>query len=163
MSTLVEMAAQLVVSHVSKTPMSTDQIISELNKVYAGLKNLETGTQVDAVNETTPVLTVKEAFRKNEVICLVCGKGGFKTLGRHLTTAHDMTPREYRKQFGIPTKQALVAKSYSATKRKSALDRGLGDNLAKAREVRQANIDAKKATAVLDEGHVAEVAVAVGS
>jgi predicted transcriptional regulator len=89
---------------------------------------------------------VKEAFKKGEVLCMVCGKGGFKTLARHLGTAHAMMPGAYKKQFGIPSKQPLSAKSYSEARRKMALERGLADNLAKAREVRMANIEAKKAS-----------------
>lgn len=164
MSTLVEMTARLVASQASNTSMSTDQIISELNKVFTCLKNLESGQQADAIVESNSALTLKEAFKKNEVICLVCGKGGFKTLTRHLSTAHDMKPGAYRKQFGISSKQPLAARSYSQARRASALDRGLADNLAKAREVRRTNIEALKATAVVvEDSPVAEIAVAVGS
>ena len=59
-----------------------------------------------------------------------------------------MKPGAYKKQFGIPSKQALSAKNYSEARRKMAQDRGLADNLAKAREVRMANIEAKKAAPV---------------
>jgi predicted transcriptional regulator len=158
MSTLVEMTARLVSSQVSNTSMSTDQIISELSKVFTCLKNLESGQQGEAIVETNSVLTIKEAFKKNEVICMVCGKG-FTTLTRHLSTAHDMNPKEYRKQFGISSKQPLAARSYSQAKRKSALDRGLGDILAKARA---AKIETQNsATVVVDESPVVDVAVAV--
>jgi len=159
MSTLIEMTAILVASQASNTSMSTDQIISELNKVFTCLKNLESGQQADAIVESNSALTLKEAFKKNEVICLVCGKGVFKTLTRHLSTAHDMKPGAYRKQFGISSKQPLAARSYSQARRASALDRGLADNLAKAREVRRTNIEALKATAVVvEESPVVEVA-----
>jgi len=145
MATLVEIAAQIVASHASSTPMTSDQLIFEIGKVHNALKNLEAGQSVEGVEETKTALTVKEAFKKGEVICMVCGKGGFKTLARHLSTAHSMKPGEYKKQFGIPSKQPLSAKSYSESRRKMAQDRGLADNLAKAREVRMANIEAKKA------------------
>ena len=56
-----------------------------------------------------------------------------------------MKPGEYKKQFGIPSKQPLAAKSFSESRRKMAMDRGLVDVLAKARETRAANIKAKKA------------------
>lgn len=92
-------------------------------------------------------MSVKEAFKKNEVVCMVCGKGGVKTLARHLSTAHQMKPGAYKKQFGIPRAQTLSAKSYSESRKKMAMDRGLADNLAKAREVRMANIEAKKTVA----------------
>lgn len=146
MATLVEIAAQLVASHASSTPMTSDELLAEIAKVHAALKNLEAGQGVEGVEEAKPSLSIKDAFKKNEVVCLVCGKGGFKTLARHLSTAHGMKPGAYKKQFGIPSKQALSAKSYSESRRKMAQDRGLADNLAKAREVRMANIEAKKET-----------------
>jgi len=145
MATLVEIAAQIVASHASSTPMTSDQLIFEIGKVHNALKNLEAGQSVEGVEEAKPSVSVKDAFKKGEVVCMVCGKGGFKTLARHLSTAHGLKPGEYKKQFGIPSKQALSAKNYSEARRKMAQDRGLADNLAKAREVRMANIEAKKA------------------
>jgi predicted transcriptional regulator len=146
MATLVEIAAQLVSSHASNTPMTSDELLVEIAKVHSALKKLEAGEIVEeTAEEVKPALTLKEAFRKNEIVCLLCGKGGFKTLARHLSTAHGMKPGAYKKQFGIPSKQALSAKSYSESRRKMAQDRGLAENLAKAREVRMANIEAKKA------------------
>lgn len=144
MATLVEIAAQIVASHASNTPMTSDQLIFEIGKVHAALKNLEAGEPAEGSEEVKTSLTVKEAFKKGEVVCMLCGKGGFKTLARHLNTAHGMKPGEYKKQFGIPGKQPLAAKNYSDARRKMALDRGLADNLAKARGVRMANIEAKK-------------------
>ena len=144
MATLVEIAAQIVASHAASTPMTSDQLIFEIGKVHSALKNLEAGEPVEGSEEVKTSLSVKEAFKKAEVVCMLCGKGGFKTLARHLNTAHGMKPGEYKRQFGIPGKQPLAAKNYSDARRKMALDRGLADNLAKARGVRMANIEAKK-------------------
>lgn len=152
MATLVEIAAQLVSSHASSTPMTSDELLAEISKVHAALKSLEAGETLEGVEEARPNLTLKEAFRKNEVVCLVCGKGGFKTLARHLSTAHGIKPGAYKKQFGIASSQALSAKSYSEARRKMAQDRGLADNLAKAREVRMANIEAKKGVVAAKPG-----------
>jgi predicted transcriptional regulator len=145
MATLVEIAGQLVAAHAATSKLTTDEMLLELGKVHAALKALESGQVVEGEAEAKPTLTVKEAFKKNEVVCMVCGKGGFKTLARHLSTAHQMKPAAYKKQFGIPSKQPLSAKSYSETRRAMAVDRGLADNLAKARQVRMGNIEAKKA------------------
>lgn len=148
MATLVEIAAQLVSSHASSNQMTTDELLAEISKIHAALKKLDGGESLDTTEEAKPTLTIKEAFKKNEVVCMICGKGGFKTLTRHLSTAHGMKPNAYKKQFGIPSKQSLSAKSYSESRRAMALDRGLADNLAKARDVRMANIEAKKADTV---------------
>ena len=145
MATLVEIAGQLVAAHATSNKLTTEELILELSKVHAALKNLEEGHTVEGEAEAKPAMTMKEAFKKNEVVCMVCGKGGFRTLARHLSTAHQMKPGAYKKQFGIPSKQSLSAKSYSEARRAMALDRGLGDVLAKARETRMANFEAKKA------------------
>lgn len=145
MATLVEITGQLVAAHAASSNLTTEELIAELSKVHAALKNLEEGNAVEGTEEVKPTITLKEAFRKNEVVCMVCGKGGFKTLTRHLSTAHELKPGAYKKQFGIPSKQSLSAKSYSESRKQMALDRGLADNLSKARAVRMANIEAKKA------------------
>ena len=146
MATLVEIAGQLVAAHAASSNLTTDELLAELGKVHAALKNLEAGNAVEEGGAAVkPTLTLKEAFKKNEVVCMVCGKGGFRTLARHLSTSHQLKPGAYKKQFGIPSKQSLSAKSYSEARRAMAQERGLADNLAKAREVRMANIEAKKA------------------
>ena len=147
MSTLVELASTIVSSHASTTPMSTDELLQEIQKVYSALQTLETGSEVTASVEAKPALTVKQAFKANEVICMVCGKGKMKILTRHLKLAHDMKPGQYRKQFGIPSSQPLSAKALTEARRKMAQERGLADNLAKAREVRAAKIKAQKGPA----------------
>lgn len=145
MQTLVELASSIVSSHASTTPMSTDELLQEIQKVHAALQTLETGKDVAAPEEAKPALTVKQAIKANEVICMVCGKGKMKTLTRHLKQAHGMKPGEYRKQFGIPRDQPLSAKSLTESRRKMAQERGLAANLAKAREVRAAKLKAQKA------------------
>jgi predicted transcriptional regulator len=144
MPTLVELASSIVSSHAATTPMSTDELLQEIQKVYSALQTLEAGKEAPAPGEAKPALTVKQAFKANEVICMVCGKGKMKTLTRHLMQAHGMKPGEYRRQFGIPSKQPLSARTLTEARRKLAQERGLADNLAKAREVRAAKIKAQK-------------------
>ncbi|WP_318557269.1 MucR family transcriptional regulator [Geobacter anodireducens] len=146
MATILEMTAQIVSAHAGSTSLSSDEILAELKKVHAALTALETGVSLEkpAEEEQKPALTIRQAFKKEEVVCMICGKGGMKTLTRHLSTVHEMKPREYRKQFGIPSKQPLAAKSFSEERRKMAQERGLGDVLAKAREARMANLQKKK-------------------
>jgi len=135
--------------------MTTDQLIGEIQKVHAGLKRLESGLQIQD-EEVKPTISVKDAFRKHEVVCLICGKGGFKTLTKHLGLAHGVTPRLYRKQFGISFKQPLTAKSYSEERRRTAVESGLADKLVKAR---LAKVGSKEAAApvVVAEGPVVKV------
>jgi predicted transcriptional regulator len=144
MPTLCELAAEIVKAHASTTQMTSGELLKEIQDVFAALEALEAGKEVAAPEEVKPSITVKQAFKKDEVICMVCGKGGMKTLSRHLKQAHDMKPGQYRKQFGIKRTQPLTAKSFTESRRKLAEERGLGEVLAKAREKRAAKLKAKK-------------------
>lgn len=137
MATIMEMAAEIIAAHASTTPMSKDELIVELNEVHSALAALEKGETVETTEaeENAPAVSRKKAFGKDKIYCMICGKG-FKTLSRHLKTSHEMTASEYRKQFDIPRSQSLAAKNYSESRRQMAVDRGLADNLAKARAAR---------------------------
>lgn len=149
MSTLLEMAVEIVSAHASATSMSKDELISEIASVYQALSALEKGEsiQTEQADDAKPAISAKRSIGKNAITCMICGKA-MKTLTRHLKTAHDLKPGQYRKQFGIPRTQSLAAKSYSESRRQMAIDRGLGDKLALARAARgKAKTAAPKAKA----------------
>ena len=137
MQTLSELTVQVLTARLAKRDMSLEELQKEMVAISNQLKAIDAGTELEPVVEaptqvTKPQLTIKQAFKKDEVICMICNKG-FKTLKRHLTMAHSLKPGEYRKQFGIPSTQSLAAKSYSDSRRQMALDKGLGEGLAKFR------------------------------
>lgn len=139
MSTVTELTVEIVTAYASNNPMTADELISQINKVHAALKALEAGEQIPAEKEeVVKTISPKASIKKNEIICLVCNKGGFKTLTRHLKSAHNMKPKDYKKQFGIPSKQPLSAKNLTESRKQIATERGLADNLAKARAARKA-------------------------
>ncbi len=147
MATLLELTASIVSSHASITELSSEELLQEIQKVHSALQKLESfiTEEGEAAEAKGPAISLKKAFQADQVICMVCGKSGMKTLARHLAQVHKMKPWEYRKQFGIPRTQALTAKNFSESRRKMAQDRGLADNLAKAREIRAAKLRSKKA------------------
>lgn len=147
-SLLVELTANIVSSHATSVELSSDELLQEIQRVYAALKNLESDQTVEeeqTSKENAPAINPKKSIQKDQIICLICGKGGFKTLSRHLKQSHDMKASAYRKQFGIAAGTPLAAKSYSEARRQSALDNNLGEKLAAGRAKRLATLAAKKA------------------
>ncbi|ACD96028.1 MucR family transcriptional regulator [Trichlorobacter lovleyi] len=148
-SILVELTANIVSSHAATVEMSSDELLQEIQKVYAALKNLDSDNVIEegtVAKEAAPAISPKKSIQKDQIICLICGKGGFKTLSRHLKQAHGLKASEYRKQFGIASGTPLAAKNYSEARRQSAINNNLGEKLAKGRATRMANLAAKKAT-----------------
>lgn len=141
-STLTELTASIVSAHAATVEMTQDELLVEIQKVHATLKALEEGAVVSPEQpleaEAAPVMSAKKSIQKNQIVCLICGKGGLKTLTRHLKQVHGINPAAYRKQFGLPAGTPLAAKSYSEARREAALKNNLGEKLSKGREAYQA-------------------------
>lgn len=136
MSNILEMATNIVTAHASSSAMTKEELIAEITEVHAALSALEKGEEIEAQaaaeEEQAPAISKRKAFGKKQVFCMICGKG-MTTLTRHLKSAHQMTPKEYRTQFDIPRTQPLAARDYSESRRKMAIEKDLGAGLAKAR------------------------------
>ncbi len=137
---LVELTAEVVAAHVSVNEMGKEELLDELDSVFQKLCALageEAELSAAAPVETKPAVELSQAFGKDKVYCMVCGKG-FTTLKKHIATSHKLSPKDYRKKFNIPAKTALVAKNYSEQKKKIAQTLGLAEKLAEGRKKRKA-------------------------
>ena len=75
--------------------------------------------------EQEPAVSIKKSVTKKFIICLECGKEQ-KMIKRHLHTAHDTNPDEYRAKWGLAHTYPMVAPVYAALRRKLATEIGLG-------------------------------------
>lgn len=71
-------------------------------------------------------------FTRDKVFCMVCGRG-FITLKKHIAVSHQMTPKEYRRMFGIPANKPLMAEAYSEYRKKVSARMGLASKIVKSR------------------------------
>lgn len=83
--------------------------------------------------ENVPVMPVEDSFRDEEIVCLICGKGGMKTLARHLNFIHNMKAGQYRKLFGLKSDRLLTSKNYSEARRRFAEEHVTPESISKAR------------------------------
>jgi len=142
---LLQMTADIVASHASMNELTQGDLLAEIDQVYGKLAGLAGGVEGEMelaleigsleTEKLKPAVPLDAAFGSDKVFCMVCGKG-MKTLKRHLTTAHDMKPGQYRKAFGIPAGTALVAREYSEARKKMAKDLNLAERLVEARAAR---------------------------
>ena len=61
----------------------------------------------------------------DHIVCLEDGKK-LKMLRRHLKTAYNMTPEEYRERWNLPADYPMVAPNYAAQRSELARKIGLG-------------------------------------
>jgi predicted transcriptional regulator len=134
---VIELTAEIVSAHASVNEMSREDLLDEIQSVFAKLSSLVGSETVEtaAAAEVKPTISLKKAFGSDKVYCLECGKG-FTTLKKHLAVSHNQSPKDYRKKFNIPSKTPLVARNYSEAKKKMAQKLGLAEKLAAGRKKR---------------------------
>jgi predicted transcriptional regulator len=70
-------------------------------------------------------VSVRSSVKPDAIICLVCGSKN-KMIKRHLSTAHGITPAQYRAEFGLKADYPMVAPNYSEQRASLARSIGLG-------------------------------------
>ena len=84
-----------------------------------------TGRKARMQAKPAPAVPIKKSFTPDWIICLEDGKK-FKSLRRHLRTAYDMTPEQYRDKWSLPPDYPMVAPNYAAARSQLAKQMGLG-------------------------------------
>jgi len=115
------MTAELVSAHVGSNPVAIAELPSLIQDVYRKL--LTVGTEAPVPERPKPAVPIKRSVLPDYIVCLEDGKE-LKMLKRHLKTAYDMTPEDYRERWGLPADYPMVAPNYA--KRRSALAKRIG-------------------------------------
>lgn len=118
---IVSMAKDLVMALIQENLLAPEDMQKELQKTHTSLLALKAKEEGDGSGETmespTPrQVNWKKSIRKNSVECLICGAVFKQLSARHLST-HNLDPRTYRQQFGIPSIQPLSAKATTEMRR----------------------------------------------
>ena len=70
-------------------------------------------------------MSIRKSITPDYIVCLEDGKK-LKMLKRHLMTAYNMTPSEYRARWGLKADYPMVAPSYALKRQELAKKIGLG-------------------------------------
>ena len=118
-----EQVAEIVASYLKKNKVNPDEIAGVIGQVYSSLSRL--GQPLVMAEAPRPAVPIRRSVGPDAITCLSCGYRG-QMLKRHLTSAHHLTPDEYRKQWNLPIDYPMVAISYSTRRSELAKQFGLG-------------------------------------
>ncbi len=121
---LLALTSEIVSSHVSNNPVSPTDLTLVIQSVYDKLAELA-GDKGEVEEELVPAVSVKKSVTDEYIICLEDGKK-LKMLKRHLKTAYNLTPEEYRARWGLPSDYPMVAPAYARKRQALAKQIGLG-------------------------------------
>ena len=120
---LLGLTEKIVSAHVGNNAISSADLPDLIKTVHAALTNITTAGQ--SAPTPKPVVPIKRSVTPNHIVCLEDGKK-FKMLKRHLKTDHNMTPKEYRVRWGLPSDYPMTAPAYAAQRSELAKKIGLG-------------------------------------
>lgn len=117
------LTAQIVSAHVSNNAVAPDSLPSLIQEVYKTLAGV--GKEPAAAERPQPAVPVKKSVMPDHIVCLEDGKK-LKMLKRHLKTAYNMTPEQYRERWGLGGDYPMVAPNYAKHRSSLAKKIGLG-------------------------------------
>ena len=122
---LLKLASDIVAAYVSNNPVPVSELPSMIKSVHSTLGGLSGSTSADMPTAQKPAVTVKKSITPEFIICLEDGKK-LKMLKRHLKTAYNMSPEQYRDRWALPPDYPMVAPNYAAARSQLAKQMGLG-------------------------------------
>ena len=122
-SDLLALTVDVVAAHVSNNDVPVEDLSALIQDVYKTLNGL--GAEAQEAEKPTPAVPIKKSVTPDYIICLEDGKK-LKMLKRHLKTAYDMTPEEYRERWGLAADYPMVAPNYAKHRSSLAKKIGLG-------------------------------------
>src|SRR5262249_9838974 len=122
-SDVLALTAQIVSAHVSNNVVTLDALPSLIKDVYKTLSGV--GKEPIEAERPQPAVPVRKSVSADHLVCLEDGKK-LKMLKRHLKSAYNMTPEQYRERWGLPHDYPMVAPSYASHRSSLAKKIGLG-------------------------------------
>ena len=122
---LLTLATQIISAYVGNNEVSAADLPSVMSSVYQNLTRLGTNSSAAPESRPDPAVPVRRSVTPEYIICLEDGKK-LKMLKRHLKTAYNMTPEQYRERWSLPADYPMVAPNYAKQRSKLAKQIGLG-------------------------------------
>lgn len=133
---VVELVVDVVASYVSNNEVDVQELPALIQQVHRSLCNLGSARSYLLQDRSEPVVPIEDSVHPDYIVCLEDGRR-LKMLKRHLRTAYNMTPDQYRERWGLSPDYPMVAPNYATRRSNLAKDIGLG-----TRRERQRNIAA---------------------
>ena len=122
---LLALTTEIVSAYLSNNTLGTAEIPGVIEQIYKTLAAVNSEGGSAMADRPQPAVPIKRSVTPDYIVCLEDGKK-LKMLKRHLKTAYNMSPEEYRERWGLPLDYPMVAPNYAKQRSKLAKDIGLG-------------------------------------
>lgn len=131
---IMALVSEVVAAYVCNNTMEPTDLPAFIQQVYRSLCGVGSNLSFFLQDRPEPVVSVEESVQPDYIVCLEDGRR-LKMLKRHLKTAYNMTPEQYRERWGLPSDYPMVAPNYAKRRSNLAKDIGLGTRRERHEEV----------------------------
>ncbi len=128
---MLELTTEIVSAHTGNNTVAVADLPQLIQDVYKTL--VAVGNAPVVPERPRPAVPIKKSIFPDYIVCLEDGKK-LKMLKRHLKTAYNMTPEDYRERWGLAPDYPMVAPSYATHRSNLAKKIGLGTKPRKRRK-----------------------------
>ena len=128
---ILALTVQIVSAHVSHNAVAASALPILIQEVHRTLSSIESPAAPTA-QRPEPAVPIAKSVTPEFIICLEDGRK-MKMLKRHLKTAFNMTPDQYRARWGLAQDYPMVAPRYAKQRSSLAKKIGLGTKPRKRR------------------------------
>jgi predicted transcriptional regulator len=122
-TSILGLTAKVVAAHVSNNTASSTDVQSLIQQVYKTLAGM--GNEPTEPARPEPAVPPAKSVFADYIVCLEDGRK-LKMLKRHLMSAFNLTPQQYRQRWGLPANYPMVAPAYAKERSTLAKQIGLG-------------------------------------
>jgi predicted transcriptional regulator len=120
---LLELTTEIVSAHAGHNTVAPAELPRLIQDVYRTLAQV--GASREAPERPRPAVPIEKSVAADHIVCLEDGKQ-LKMLKRHLKSAYNMTPEQYRERWGLKPGYPMVAPNYAKHRSQLAKKIGLG-------------------------------------
>jgi predicted transcriptional regulator len=132
---LLTLTADIVAAHVSNNSVAVNDLPNLIQNVHQALTGISS-SKPEVEEKASPAVSVRSSIKPDSITCLECGQKQ-KMLKRHLSTAHNTNPAEYRQKYHLPSSYPMVAPNYAEQRRTLAKSIGLGTKRRRTRTAKK--------------------------
>ena len=130
---VLRLAADITAAYVGGNKVDNSQVPNLIRTIFNTMHGLSSDAIAAMEKPKKPAVSVGRSVRPEFIVCLEDGRK-MKMLKRHLRTAYNLSPDEYRSRWGLPPDYPMVAPDYAKRRSDFAKKSGLGRKDAKGKK-----------------------------
>ena len=135
---VTRMTGEIVTAFVGRNRVAAEQLPSLISSIWETLMSVSQRERTLTERASAPAVPIRQSVRRQYIVCLEDGRR-FRSLTRHLRTAHGLDPDSYRARWGLPGDYPMAAPGYAAARADVAKRHGLGTKAGRGRKPRSSS------------------------